>query len=301
MRSVLLVVHIGRDQIVELASQCAADLAEAGFEVRVLREEGAAIDVPGARVVSPDGAADGVELVLVLGGDGTFLRAAELARDAGAPLLGVNLGHVGFLAEAEPHALNPTVAAIVNKAYSVEERVTVEAEVRLGGDVLGSAWALNEISLERTNRERMLEVAVAVDDRPLLRFGCDGVLCSTPTGSTAYAFSAGGPIIWPNVEALLVVPNAAHALFSRPFVVAPTSVVSIDLLSTAYEAVLSCDGRRSLAVPAGSQVRVSSSALPVRIVRTGDGWSFADRLVSKFQLPVKSFREATAPEPAGEG
>lgn len=301
MRSVLLVVHIGRDQIVELASQCAADLADAGFDVRVLREEGAAIDVPGARVVSPDGAADGVELVLVLGGDGTFLRAAELARDAGAPLLGVNLGHVGFLAEAEPHALNPTVAAIVNKAYSVEERVTVEAEVRLGGDVLGSAWALNEISLERTNRERMLEVAVAVDDRPLLRFGCDGVLCSTPTGSTAYAFSAGGPIIWPNVEALLVVPNAAHALFSRPFIVAPTSVVSIDLLSTAYEAVLSCDGRRSLAVPAGSQVRVSSSALPVRIVRTGDGWSFADRLVSKFQLPVKSFREATAPQPAGEG
>lgn len=300
MRSVLLVVHIGRGQIVELASQCATHLAKAGFEVRVLRDEGAAIDVPGARVVSAEGAADGVELVLVLGGDGTFLRAAELARDAGAPLLGVNLGHVGFLAEAEPHALHPTVEAIVNRAYSVEERVTVEAEVRLGDKVLGSAWALNEISLERTNRERMLEVAVAVDGRPMLRFGCDGVLCSTPTGSTAYAFSAGGPIIWPNVEALLVVPNAAHALFSRPFIVAPTSVVSIDLLSTAYEAVLSCDGRRSLAVPAGCQVQVSSGRLPVRIVRTGDGWSFADRLVSKFQLPVRSFREATAPRHAVE-
>jgi len=295
MRSVLLVVHVGRAQSIELATQCAADLARAGFEVRVLRSEGGAIDVPGIRLVDDETAATGVELVLVLGGDGTFLRAAELARSAGAPLLGVNLGHVGFLAEAEPHALNPTVEAIVTRSYSVEERVTVQAEVRLGGKVLSSAWALNEISLERTNRARMLEVAVAVDDRPLLRFGCDGVLCSTPTGSTAYAFSAGGPIIWPNVEALLVVPNAAHALFSRPVIVAPTSTVSIDLLSSAYEAVLSCDGRRSIPVPAGAQVRVRSGDLPVRIVRTGDGWSFADRLVSKFQLPVKSFREATAP------
>jgi len=295
MRSVLLVVHIGRAQIVEMAGHCARRLADAGFEVRVLADEGAVIDVPKARRVSSDGAAEGVELVLVLGGDGTFLRAAELARSAAAPLLGVNLGHVGFLAEAEPHALTATVEAIVNRAYSVEERVTVEAEVRLRDTVLAQAWALNEISLERTNRERMLEVAVAVDDRPLLRFGCDGVLCSTPTGSTAYAFSAGGPIIWPNVEALLVVPNAAHALFSRPFIVAPTSTVSIDVVSSEYQAVLSCDGRRSVAVPAGGQVRVTSSRVPVRIVRMGDGWSFADRLVSKFQLPVKSFREATPP------
>lgn len=298
MRSVLLVVHIGREQIVELAGQAASRLADAGFEVRVLSEEGAVVDVPKARFVEAEEAAGGVELVLVLGGDGTFLRAAELARSAGVPLLGVNLGHVGFLAEAEPHALTETVEAIVTRAYEVEERVTVEAEVRRGDAVLATAWALNEISLERTNRERMLEVAVAVDESPLLRFGCDGVLCSTPTGSTAYAFSAGGPIIWPTVEALLVVPNAAHALFTRPIVVAPTSTVAIDLLSSEHEAVLSCDGRRSVVVPAGSQVRVRSGATPVRIVRLGTRWSFADRLVSKFQLPVKSFREAAPPRHA---
>jgi NAD+ kinase len=163
----------------------------------------------------------------------------------------------------------------------------------MDGATLGSAWALNEASLERTNRERMLELAVAVDGRPLLRFGCDGVLCATPTGSTAYAFSAGGPIVWPNVDALIVVPNAAHALFSRPIVVAPTSTVDIDMLSQAHAGVLSCDGRRSIRVPSGARVRVRRGARPVRIARVSDR-SFADRLVSKFQLPVRSLREASS-------
>ena len=160
------------------------------------------------------------------------------------------------------------------------------------------AWALNEASLERTNRERMLEIAVAVDERPLLRFGCDGLICATPTGSTAYAFSTGGPIMWPDVDALLVVPNAAHALFARPFVVAPRSIVDVDLVSAQHEAVLSCDGRRSMAVPAGARVRMRRGELPVKVVRLNEV-SFTDRLVSKFQLPVRSLREASPP-PGGD-
>jgi NAD+ kinase len=207
-------------------------------------------------------------------------------------MLGVNLGHVGFLAEAEPDALASAVESIVERGYTVEERVTIDAEISIDGESRGHAWALNEVSLERTNRERMLEIAVAVDERPLLRFGCDGVLCSTPTGSTAYAFSAGGPIVWPNVDALLVVPNAAHALFARPLVVAPSSTVDIDLLSHGHEAILSCDGRRSLAVPSGARVRVRRGAEPVRIARLSQQ-SFTDLLVTKFQLPVRSFREAS--------
>jgi NAD+ kinase len=258
---------------------------------------------PGAvRVVDPAEAAEGCEVVLALGGDGTFLRAAELARPAGVPMLGVNLGHVGFLAVAEPQALGDAIEAIVNGEYGVEERVTVGAQIILDGVVSRAAWALNEVSLERTNRERMLEIAVAVDGRPLLRFGCDGLLCATPTGSTAYAFSAGGPIVWPNVDALLVVPNAAHALFARPIIVAPDSVVDIDLLRAGHSGVLSCDGRRSVAVPAGSRVKVRRGLEPVRIARTG-AWSFADRLVSKFQLPVRGFRDdggGTVPLDASE-
>ena len=294
MRSVLLVAHTSRHQITALAVEASARLHAAGFEVRMLPDEAAAIAGPQLSVVSPERGAAGAELVLVLGGDGTFLRAAELARPAGVPMLGVNLGHVGFLAEAEPNALADTVEAIAQCDYTVEERVTVDAEVRIDGAEHGRAWALNEVSLERTNRERMLEIAVAVDGRPLLRFGCDGLLCSTPTGSTAYAFSAGGPIIWPDVDALLIVPNAAHALFSRAIVVAPTSTVDIDLQSSGHEGVLSCDGRRSVTVPAGAQVRIRRGAQPVRIVRLG-GWGFADRLVSKFQLPVRSLRDAAWP------
>jgi NAD+ kinase len=209
-------------------------------------------------------------------------------------MLGVNLGHVGFLAEAEPDTLLNTVEAIARGDYTVDDRVTVDAEVLVDGEMRSSAWALNEASIERTNRERMLEVAVAVDGRPLQRFGCDGVLCATPTGSTAYAFSAGGPIVWPNVDALIIVPNAAHALFSRPVVVAPTSTVDIDLVSEAHEAVLSCDGRRSLSVPSGARVRVRRGAQSIRIARLGD-WSFADRLVTKFGLPVRTLREAASP------
>ncbi|MDQ2795775.1 MAG: NAD kinase [Actinomycetota bacterium] len=294
MRSVLLVVHTSRQRIISLAARAADQLRSSGFDVRLLPEEATACGGPPSTVTDAGRAAEDCELVMALGGDGTFLRAAELARPAGVPMLGVNLGHVGFLAEAEPQALDGAVAAIADGEYVVEERVTVDADILLDGAVSSRAWALNEASLERTNRERMLEIAVAVDERPLLRFGCDGLLCATPTGSTAYAFSAGGPIVWPNVDAILVVPNAAHALFARPIVVAPTSVVDIDLVSAGHEAVLSCDGRRSIAVPAGARVRVRRGELPVKVVRLGDV-SFTDRLVSKFQLPVRSLREASPP------
>jgi len=294
VRSVLLVAHTTRRPIVSLANRITDQLCAAGVKVRMLATEAAeCVDAP-VEVVAAPHAAVGAELVIALGGDGTFLRAAELARPAGAPMLGVNLGHVGFLAEAEPQALDQTVEAIVDRTYAVEERVTVDTEVILDGVVTARAWALNEASLERTNRERMLEIAVAVDERPLLRFGCDGLLCATPTGSTAYAFSAGGPIVWPNVDALIVVPNAAHALFARPIIVAPASVVDIDLISRGHEAVLSCDGRRSTSVPAGARVRMRRGELPVRVVRLGDV-TFADRLVTKFQLPARSLREASPP------
>jgi NAD+ kinase len=291
MRSVLLVAHTSRGQIVLHAERAAGQLAEAGIEVRMLADEAGAVSAS-VQVVEADVAARGCELVLALGGDGTFLRAAELARPAGVPMLGVNLGHVGFLAETDPQGLEDAVAAVISGRYAVEERVTVDAEIIIDGVVTETAWALNEASIERTSRERMIELAVAVDQRPLLRFGCDGLLCATPTGSTAYAFSTGGPIIWPNVDALLVVPNAAHALFARPIVVSPSSVVDVDLISPGHEAVLSCDGRRSLTVPACARVRMQRGALAIKVVRLGDV-TFTDRLVSKFQLPVRSLRESS--------
>lgn len=293
MRSVMLIAHTERLQICREATRAAQQLTAAGLEVRMLPEEARHVNVDGVTVSDLDHCAAGAEVALTLGGDGTFLRAAELARPGRVPMLGVNLGHVGFLAEAEPNALEDTVRAIIDREYQVEERVTVEASVIADGAVADRGWALNEVSLERTNRERMLELSVAIDSVPVLRFGCDGILCSTPTGSTAYAFSLSGPIVWPDVEALVLVPNAAHAMFARPLVVAPKSTIDIDLRSAGYSAVLTCDGRRSLPVPEGARVRVTRGEQPVLIARI-DGWNFADRLVTKFQLPVRSLRDSAS-------
>jgi NAD+ kinase len=295
-RAALLVTHTGRPDIVALARAVAAQLGEAGFEVRVPADEQKEFEPGGGHdgtdVVGADpgsAGAAGAEIVIVLGGDGTFLRAAELACPAGVPLLGVNLGHVGFLAETEPEAMADAVRSVVARQYAVEERLTLDVAVSSDGRPFARDWALNEASVEKSARERMLDVELEVDGRPLTSFGCDGVVCATPTGSTAYAFSAGGPVVWPEVEAFLVVPNAAHALFARPLVIAPTSTVAVVIADDGHDGMLSCDGRRSLPVPAGSRIEVRRGGRPVRIARLHPG-PFSDRLVAKFQLPVQGFR-----------
>jgi len=229
----------------------------------------------------------------VIGGDGTILRAAEITHESGTPLLGVNLGHVGFLAEAESEDIESTIDAIVGRRYSAEDRLTVDVDVYQGKELVTSTWALNEASVEKAARQRMLEVVVEIDGRPLSRWGCDGVVCATPTGSTAYNFSAGGPIVWPGVEALLIVPISAHALFARPMVVAPDSVLAVEVLAQTQGAgVLWCDGRRTVELPPGARIEVRRGAKPVRLVRLHQA-PFTDRLVAKFDLPVEGWRGAS--------
>jgi NAD+ kinase len=297
-REVQLVLHVGRATNRRTAATVASRLAASGVRLRVLGDEWAAVQDGNVaenllpRIVDGrPGCAEGAEVVLVLGGDGTLLRAAEMARPCEVPLLGVNLGRVGFLAEAEQESLDQTLDAIVEGNYAVEERMTVDAVAYANGDVLARTWALNEAAVEKRIRERMLEVVLEVDGRPLSAFGCDGMLCATPTGSTAYAFSAGGPLIWPQVEALLLVPSNAHALFARPMVISPDSLVAIEIDPTGPPAVLDCDGRRTFVLPAGARVELTRGAIPVRMVRL-DGRPFADRLVRKFDLPVRGWRGA---------
>jgi NAD+ kinase len=291
----LLTVHMGRDEAVRTARLVAERLSAAGIVVRALDTEAGDLDCTGVEVVpaGPD-AARGAELLIVLGGDGTLLRAAELSRPAGVPLIGVNLGHVGFLAEAEPDGLADTVDRLVAKQYVVEERMTIDVVVRSNGDMLATTWALNEATVEKAARERMIEVICEIDGRPLSRLGCDGVVCSTPTGSTAYAFSAGGPIVWPEVEALLMVPISAHALFAPPLVVSPSAVLAVEVISAAPGGVLWCDGRRKVDLAPGARVEVRRGSLPVRLARLYGpgprGGRFTDRLVAKFGLPVSGWR-----------
>ena len=289
-RSALLVTHTQRRHSAQHARSVALDLLEAGFEVRVLAEDVANLELPaGVSVVDGPAAAEGVEIVFALGGDGTFLRAAELARPAKAPMLGINLGKVGFLAVAETGDIDHAVREVVAGTYTVHERLTLDVRAEYDGRTIAESWALNEVSVEKGQRAQMLELLVDVDGRPLSRYGCDGVVCATPTGSTAYAFSAGGPVVWPEVEALLLVPISAHALFSRPLVTAPTSTVSVVVDPYTSFAVMCCDGRRTWDLPPGARVTVERGRLPVRLVRLAPR-PFTDTLVAKFALPVGGWR-----------
>ena len=295
-RRVLLLAHTGRPEARDVAMAFIAGLTSNGVCVRLMAEEARDLGVePGetelVEHVSVDGdASDGCELTLVIGGDGSILRAVELTYASGTPVLGVNLGHVGFLAEAEPEEVDSTIEAIVSHRYTVEDRLTLAVCVVVDGEVVESTFAVNEASVEKAARERMLEVMLEIDGRPLSRWGCDGVVIATPTGSTAYNFSAGGPVVWPQVEALCVVPLSAHALFARPMVVAPTSVVAIDVLGrTAGAGVLWADGRRTVDLPPGARIEVRRGQHPVRLARLHEA-PFTDRLVAKFGLPVEGWR-----------
>jgi NAD+ kinase len=301
-RTILLVVHTGRDDATEVARRVEKVLGDNGIALRVLSAEAVdrgpvhlapddmrALGIDIEVVDAEERAAEGCELVLVLGGDGTFLRAAELARNVEIPVLGVNLGRIGFLAEAEAEAIDTVLDHVVNRDYRIEERMTLDIVVRAGGEVLDHGWALNEASLEKGPRLGVLGVVVEVDGRPVSTFGCDGVLVSTPTGSTAYAFSAGGPVLWPDLEAILVVPNNAHALFARPMVTSPDATIAIEIEAGGHAALVFCDGRREMLVPAGGRLEVTRCATPLKWIRL-DSAPFTDRLVRKFRLPVTGWR-----------
>lgn len=303
-RTMLLVVHTGRPAGVRIAGIVAGRLTAAGVGVRVLKSEAADLGLAAAIEMPVSAAAEDAEIVLVIGGDGTLLRAAELARPAGAPLFGVNLGHVGFLAETEPDVLSYAVDQVLAGRYEVEPRMTIDVTISQNGSVIGQTWALNEATVEKASRERMVDLVTEVDGRPLSRWGCDGIVFATPTGSTAYAFSAGGPVVWPDVEALLLVPISAHALFAGPMVVSPESVLAAEVIGAGGHgevsgAVLWCDGRRAVDLSPGARVEVRRGTQPVLLARlrgpaaaagTNIGASFTDRLVAKFGLPVAGWR-----------
>lgn len=221
------------------------------------------------------------ELVVVLGGDGAILRAAHDVRPRPVPVLGVNLGHVGFLAEAERADIDAVVDAIAKRSYIVERRMAIE--------VMGAPqpdWALNEFAISKAESS-MVDLLVEVDGRPVSRWGCDGIIVATPTGSTAYAFSAGGPIIWPQVEAVTIVPVAAHALFDRPLVIGPESTIAITLLSGS--GMITADGFRHQVLPLDQRISIQPSLHPVLLARLAAS-PFTDRLVAKFRLPVDGWR-----------
>jgi len=285
-RRALVVTHRGREEAVTATREVVRELERAGVEPVLAAEDADAADLPS------------FELAIVLGGDGTILRAAELTRGTGVPLLGVNLGHVGFLAESERDDVGEAVRRLTSGEFDVEERGTLDVRVIRPDGSVGTGWALNEAALEKVDRSRMLEVLLEVDGRPLSSFGCDGIVAATATGSTAHAFSAGGPVVWPDVDGMILVPISAHALFARPLVVGPRSRLAIEVLERSPAAgLVTLDGRRKLEVPLGARVEVTRSDVPVRLARLTPA-PFTTRLVNKFDLPVDGWRgRPSAPRP----
>ncbi|SEJ70127.1 NAD kinase [Demequina mangrovi] len=285
-RRILLVVHPHRPEAQEAASLAAAALEADGIATCTDFERG--VDAP-------------IEAALVLGGDGTILHAADMTRGTGIPLLGVNLGHVGFLAELERDDVAHAARRLAAGEYDIEERGTLDVVVTLPTGEQTSGWALNDVTIERANLRTTIEVALDIDDHPLSTFGCDGVVISSATGSTAHAFSAGGPVLWPDVDALLVVPLAAHALFSRPLVVSPSSQVRVEILDrSSSDGQVVLDGARALDLARGGRVEVSRGSQTVRLARMSDA-PFSERLVQKFALPVDGFRGERPISDSGAG
>ena len=284
-RSIILVLHPSRPEAHRLAGEVVDALNKEEISVWSATE----VSIPGVESKSNEEIRESIrkhELVLVLGGDGTILRGAEIAHGTDIPVLGINLGHVGFLAQIKKPTVTELVSAIKNRSYKFEKRMTLAYRVIRGESAITEGWALNEVTVER-NTEAMIELFVQIDHRPLSRWGCDGVICATPTGSTAYAFSAGGPVVWPDVEALVLLPLAAHALFSDPMVVSPDSEIAIDVESDS--GVLSADGLRKFQLLEGDRILLTSVKSFVSLAHLDDV-AFTDRLVAKFKLPVDGWR-----------
>lgn len=285
-----MVTHDASDSAIAVASSLIDAWAVEGWQIFAVQDDARRIQKLNKKIqtIQKSDLAK-IDLVVVAGGDGTILRAVETVRNNASPILGINLGHVGFLAEAEQSDLAEVINSVNNKKWIVEKRMCLNVEVKLNEKNIFSTFALNDVSIEKTVRGHMFDLILAIDDLPVSEFGADGIVCATPTGSTAYAFSAGGPVVWPEVEALLVVPISAHALFAKPLVVSPSSKISVAIPSDSTDGMLVADGRREFPLPVNSTIEITKSSEDVLIARLNDS-SFTNRLVAKFQLPVSGWR-----------
>jgi len=281
IRRAILVINATRPEAVQAATTLTNHLSNSEFELFTA----SAVTIPGVDTVAMDQLPE-AEIVIVLGGDGTILRGAEISRLRKIPLLGVNLGHVGFMAEVEKLSLESVAASVVAKSYATDPRMLLAYSVERNSKQVASGWSLNEVTIERTE-STMVELLVQVDRRPLSRWGCDGLIAATPTGSTAYAFSAGGPILWPNLDAVVLLPISAHALFSRPMVVSHKSEIVVEIESSA--AMLSADALREFPLIEGDRVTITGDESVVLLAHV-QPTLFTDRLVAKFKLPVEGWR-----------
>lgn len=274
-----LVVHAGRPSAIATARDLAAWLREHGVATRALEGEFDGAD-EGA---STERFADALDLVVSVGGDGTLLRAARLAASGRVPLLGVKVGRLGFLTEVEPDDAPAMLADVLAGRFRVDERPALSAGV-LEGPGATAQWALNEVIVEKSARHRLITLAASIGEEYVTTFSADGVIVATPTGSTAYSFSARGPVVAPNVDCLILTPVSPHMLFDRAIVFSPAEHVTLEVVGD-EGGWLSADGQPGVELPVGARVRIGRASTPARLVRRAGGPRFFELLREKFSLP----------------
>jgi NAD+ kinase len=279
-----LVVHEHRPEAARLAREAATWLLERGHDVRLPKADADTVGLSGHGCPNEE-LADGLDLAVTLGGDGTILRAVSLVSRKGVPLLGVNLGRLGYLADLEPEGLTDALDRFIGGDYAIEERMMLSVSIQRAGEAPagpgcdGDMWALNEAVIERPAAGHTVHVAVQVDGRFWTTYAADGLIVATPTGSTAYAFSAGGPIVSPNVRALLMTPVSAHMSFDRSLVVDAGDTVRIEV--TERPATLVLDGREMALLERGDAILCTEAPGCARFVAFGTR-DFYGILKSKF-------------------
>jgi len=276
LNRVAFVVHAGRPEAVAVATSLSRSLQGKGVSTRRLPTE----TIEATEAVAVESFAEGVDLIVSVGGDGTFLRSAQIANERGCPVVGVKVGRLGFLTEIEPAGALEAIEEVLAGTARIEERMALIAESDGWPAV---QWALNEVNVEKSSRHRLIKLAVMVDGTKVCTFSADAVIVATSTGSTAYSFSARGPIVSPQVDCLVVTPIAAHMVFDRSLVVAPSEGVSLEVVGE-EPGLLSADGHESHELPVGSIVRISPSPKPTLMVRS-DGKTFFAIVREKFGLP----------------
>jgi NAD+ kinase len=279
IRTVGFVVHVGREGAVEAARSLVEWLRRHGVATRCLAGESVGAD----ESLPPEQFPAGLDLVLSIGGDGTLLRAARLAGESDVPLLGVKMGRVGFLTEVEPAEAPALLQQLLGGRMEVEPRTALLA-APIEAPWSQPEWALNEVTIEKRARHRLITLGVSIGGEYVATFSADGVIVATPTGSTAYSFSARGPIVSPKVDALLVTPISPHMVFDRSIVVSPGEGVVLQVLGD-EPGLLSADGRPGLPLPLGSSVRIMPAERPALLVRREGSPSFFEVLREKFSLP----------------
>jgi NAD+ kinase len=290
---VLVIIHNNSVEAENVAAKVCKQLQNKKIEIFAPSEDAKVLEKNGVKVqIFESSKEDSANLALVFGGDGTILRAVEVSRDKKIPILGINLGHVGFLAEAELEHLEDVVKSITEHSWIEEDRLALEVAVFKDNNKVFSTFALNDVAIEKSEPGHMFDVILEIDSQPVSRLSGDGIICATPTGSTAYAFSAGGPVVWPSVEAICVVPISAHALFAKPLVVSTHSKIAIEIPANGTNGHLTADGRRSFDLFPGMRIEITKSKDYVHLARMEDK-SFSQTLVKKFQLPVEGWRGNT--------